>query len=91
VGSTPEPEWTGTGPRLSRRPRTEAVAVLGLSIVVASASYFVVERPILRVKGRIGWWDRGPKATGVTPVVPTGETGVVGRAVSDADGGRPTG
>ncbi len=65
-----------------------ALAVLGLSIVVASASYFVVERPILRVKGRLGWWDRGSRATRTASVLPADAPGAV---VSDADGGRPTG
>jgi peptidoglycan/LPS O-acetylase OafA/YrhL len=34
------------------------LATLGLSIAFASASYFGLERPILRFKGRISWWDR---------------------------------
>jgi peptidoglycan/LPS O-acetylase OafA/YrhL len=36
-----------------------ALAVFALSASVASASYFGLERPILRVKGRLSWWDRG--------------------------------
>ena len=36
-----------------------AAAVLGLSIAFASASYFGLERPILKFKRRITWWDRG--------------------------------
>ena len=28
------------------------------SVVVASASYFGLEKPFLRLKGRIGWWNR---------------------------------
>jgi peptidoglycan/LPS O-acetylase OafA/YrhL len=39
-----------------------AVAITGISIAFASASYFVVERPLLRLKGRIPWWDRPPPA-----------------------------
>ncbi len=35
-----------------------AVSVLAVSTAVASASYFGLERPILRFKNRIGWWDR---------------------------------
>jgi peptidoglycan/LPS O-acetylase OafA/YrhL len=35
-----------------------ALAVLCLSIAFASASYFGLERPILRYKDRLGWWDR---------------------------------
>lgn len=36
-----------------------ALAVLGLSIAFASASYFGLERPILRFKRPTGWWNRG--------------------------------
>jgi peptidoglycan/LPS O-acetylase OafA/YrhL len=35
------------------------VAVLGLSVAFASVSYFGVERPMLRFKRRISWWNRG--------------------------------
>jgi peptidoglycan/LPS O-acetylase OafA/YrhL len=38
-----------------------ALAVFGLATAVASASYFGLERPILRLKGRISWWDRQPR------------------------------
>jgi peptidoglycan/LPS O-acetylase OafA/YrhL len=31
--------------------------VLAVTIGFASASYFGLERPILRLKDRIGWWD----------------------------------
>jgi peptidoglycan/LPS O-acetylase OafA/YrhL len=34
-----------------------ALAVLGLSIATAAASYFLFERPILRLKDRVGWWS----------------------------------
>ena len=36
-----------------------ALAVFALSAAVASVSYFALERPILRVKRRMSWWDRG--------------------------------
>jgi peptidoglycan/LPS O-acetylase OafA/YrhL len=35
-----------------------AVAVLGVTVCFASASYFGLERPILRYKTKILWWDR---------------------------------
>jgi peptidoglycan/LPS O-acetylase OafA/YrhL len=35
-----------------------ASAVLAVTVLIASASYFGFERPILRLKGRISWWDR---------------------------------
>jgi peptidoglycan/LPS O-acetylase OafA/YrhL len=35
-----------------------ALVTLAVSIAFASASYFGLERPILRRKNRIGWWDR---------------------------------
>jgi peptidoglycan/LPS O-acetylase OafA/YrhL len=51
-------DWTGW------RPGTIpfwllALAVFALSAAVASVSYFGLERPILRVKRRMSWWDRG--------------------------------
>ncbi len=46
-----------------------AVTVLGISVAFASASYFGMERPLLRFKGRISWWDRGPSATAGVPDV----------------------
>ena len=39
-----------------------ALCVLGVSVGFASASYFGLERPVLRFKSRIGWWDRRPPA-----------------------------
>jgi peptidoglycan/LPS O-acetylase OafA/YrhL len=39
-----------------------ASVVLAMSIAFASASYFGLERPILRRKSRIGWWDRRASA-----------------------------
>jgi peptidoglycan/LPS O-acetylase OafA/YrhL len=35
-----------------------AITVLAVTTAFASASYFGLERPILRMKNRIGWWDR---------------------------------
>lgn len=35
-----------------------ALVVFGLSVAFASASYFGLERPLLRLKGRISWWGR---------------------------------
>jgi peptidoglycan/LPS O-acetylase OafA/YrhL len=46
-----------------------ASAVLGLAIAVASASYFGLERPILRFKGRISWWDRQARPADRAPNV----------------------
>jgi peptidoglycan/LPS O-acetylase OafA/YrhL len=34
------------------------LAVFAITTVVASISYFGLEKPILRFKGRIGWWNR---------------------------------
>jgi peptidoglycan/LPS O-acetylase OafA/YrhL len=48
-----------------------AVTVLAISIAFASASYFGLERPILRLKGRISWWDRGATPGAATPDVRT--------------------
>jgi peptidoglycan/LPS O-acetylase OafA/YrhL len=36
-----------------------AMAVLTITVGFASASYFGLERPILRYKSRLVWWDRG--------------------------------
>ncbi len=41
-----------------------AVVVFGLAVGVASISYFCLERPILRYKRRISWWDRTPRPVG---------------------------
>lgn len=49
--------WTGT--TADPLPFDQlAPAVFGLSVVVASISYFGLERPVLGVKDRIGWWSR---------------------------------
>jgi peptidoglycan/LPS O-acetylase OafA/YrhL len=47
-----------------------SVAVLGVTIPFAAASYFGLERPLLRLKNRIRWWD-GPKAPPPVPGVPS--------------------
>jgi peptidoglycan/LPS O-acetylase OafA/YrhL len=43
-----------------------SVVVLGITIGVASISYFGLERPLLRLKNRLGWWSRR-----VNPTLPT--------------------
>ena len=35
-----------------------ALGVLAITTVIASASYFGLERPMLRIKGKLGWWNR---------------------------------
>ena len=40
------------------------LAVLGLSIISSSLSYFVVEKPALRLKNSIAWWRRSSGGTG---------------------------
>lgn len=52
-----------------------AVAVLGLSIAFASASYFGLERPILHYKDRIGWWDRSSRRRSEPVETGTGAAG----------------
>ena len=54
-----------------------ALVVFGLSVAFATASYFGLERPLLRLKGRISWWDRalprgGDGSRPSTPLEPTG-------------------
>jgi peptidoglycan/LPS O-acetylase OafA/YrhL len=47
-----------------------ALLVFALSVAFASGSYFVLERPLLRLKGRISWWGRSssaPKDSGLLP------------------------
>jgi peptidoglycan/LPS O-acetylase OafA/YrhL len=51
-----------------------ALATLALSIAFASASYFGVERPILRRKNRISWWDRRSEPTKDPPNTDTFKT-----------------
>jgi peptidoglycan/LPS O-acetylase OafA/YrhL len=48
-----------------------ATTVLAVSIGFASASYFGLERPVLRLKGRISWWDRTSNPAGAGPDVRT--------------------
>ncbi len=43
-------------------------SVLGLTIVTASLSYFIVEKPALRLKNSIAWWRRPTR--GPRPVAP---------------------
>jgi peptidoglycan/LPS O-acetylase OafA/YrhL len=51
-------QWTGWAPH--HEPWwILALAVFALSVAFASASYFGLERPLLRLKGRISWWGRG--------------------------------
>ncbi len=61
-------KWTGWQPGLVPY-WVLAGAVLGLAIAFASASYFGLERPILRLKGRISWWDRKVRPPADTPKV----------------------
>jgi peptidoglycan/LPS O-acetylase OafA/YrhL len=35
-----------------------ALPVLAMALAAAAGSYFVLEKPILRLKDRIGWWNR---------------------------------
>jgi peptidoglycan/LPS O-acetylase OafA/YrhL len=56
-------KWTGWHPGMVPY-WILASAVLGLTIAFASASYFGLERPILRIKSRIGWWDRKARLQG---------------------------
>jgi len=52
------------------------LGVLGASIISASLSYFVVERPALRLKSRIAWWRPSPPARdrAARTAVPTART-----------------
>jgi peptidoglycan/LPS O-acetylase OafA/YrhL len=43
--------------------------VLAVTVLVASASYFGLERPLLRLKDRISWWD-GPARRNGKPAAP---------------------
>jgi peptidoglycan/LPS O-acetylase OafA/YrhL len=50
-------QWTGWHP--GQEPWwVLVVVVFAMSVAFASASYFGLERPLLRLKGRISWWDR---------------------------------
>jgi len=53
-------QWTGA---LFRVPLPEMFgAVLGLAVATATASYVLIERPILGLKDRLGWWSVTPRA-----------------------------
>jgi peptidoglycan/LPS O-acetylase OafA/YrhL len=81
-------DWTGG------RPGTVpfwllALAVFALSAAVASVSYFGLERPILRVKRRMSWWDRGgkegsPQDDGAPEGAGTGRTSDAATTVPDS-------
>jgi len=43
------------------------VAVLGLTIITASVSYFVLEKPALRLKNSIAWWRRPTRTRAEAP------------------------
>jgi peptidoglycan/LPS O-acetylase OafA/YrhL len=65
-------QWTGA---LFRVPLLEMFgAVLGLAVVSATASYLLVERPILGLKVRLGWWSGSP-ARPLPPPAPGGAPG----------------
>ena len=51
--------WTGELFRVSW-PEMFGV-VLALAVASATASYLLVERPILRLKDRLGWWNSAPR------------------------------
>jgi len=55
--------WTGYKPQATPY-WILALAVLALTTVAASISYFGLERPILRIKNHLGWWNRAPGPTG---------------------------
>lgn len=52
---------------------TLTAAVLAMSIAVASGSYFIVEKPLLRLKNGIGWWDRRRSDASTPPPAVEGE------------------
>jgi len=74
------------------------LAVLGLSIISASLSYFIVEKPALRLKNSLDWWRRttaGPdqRADGSVPDRGDGraqDTGAGTGGGSDGDAGTAT-
>jgi len=59
-------------------------AVLGLTIITASLSYFIVEKPALRLKNSIAWWRRPTRGTG--PVAPVASVGPVASTTVVSDG-----
>ena len=64
--------WTGALFRVSW-PEMFAV-VLSLAAASAALSYLLVERPILRMKDRLGWWNSSPRPA---PVVHAPDTAPV--------------
>ena len=55
--------WTGW--KQGAIPYWELVAcVLAVTIAAASISYFGLEKPMLRIKDRLGWWSRSSAARG---------------------------
>jgi peptidoglycan/LPS O-acetylase OafA/YrhL len=52
-----------------------ALLVFAVSVAFASASYFAMERPLLRLKGRIAWWDRSASRGKDVSLAGTAETG----------------
>ena len=46
-----------------------AVTTFAITVAFSSASYFGLERPVLRFKNRISWWDRGSRAVRQPPKV----------------------
>ncbi len=66
------------------------LAVLGLSIISASLSYFIVEKPALRLKNSLDWWRRttaGPDERADGPVPERGggpaRDGAIGTSAGD--------
>jgi peptidoglycan/LPS O-acetylase OafA/YrhL len=52
--------WTG---ELFRIPLPKLFGVaFGLAVATATASYVLVERPVLKLKDRLGWWRRSTSA-----------------------------
>ncbi|MBF6557975.1 MAG: acyltransferase [Acidimicrobiales bacterium] len=61
-----------------------ASAVLGLSVAFASASYFGLERPLLQLKDRIGWWDRRSAPPVPAPMILASQAGALPNGVGAA-------
>jgi peptidoglycan/LPS O-acetylase OafA/YrhL len=64
--------------------------VLAVTVLIASASYFGLERPLLLLKDRISWWDGPARHVGkpsgpdVSPVVHASGTGEPSAAAGDS-------
>ena len=68
------------------------LGVLALAVAFSTVSYFGLERPILRWKDRIGWWDRSGRDPGVprapeaspaqVPITSPADTAEVGASTS---------